>query len=184
VTNRTSRSARRCHCIQVAGRGDPDRFGRWCQACVAGSVPSGKGRSGRIRLPEARIRLDDIAVVGESRHCPCTEGSPPETPRALFVPKEPHRIVVITTDHIIDGVAHLPQNGSLVAFIDAEHPPFVSMTNVRVRWLADRRLAGRYNFALLQRSHIIGVELQSGGDAAAESFKIPGAAFPADQSWS
>ena len=143
-----------------------------------------RGRSGRIRLPEARIRLDDIAVVGESRHCPCTEGSPPETPRALFVPKESHRIVVITTDHIIYGVAHLPENGSFVAFIDAEHPPFVSMTNVRVRWLADRRLAGRYNFALLQRSHIIGVELQSGGDAAAESFKIPGAAFPADQSWS
>jgi hypothetical protein len=143
-----------------------------------------RGRSGRIRLREARIRLDDIAVVGESRHCPCTEGSRPETPRAMVIPKEPHRVVVITTDHMIYGVAHLPQNGSLAAFIDAEHPPFVSMTNVRVRWLADRRLAGRYNFALVQRSHIIGIELRPGGDAAVESFQIPGAAFPADQSLS
>ena len=142
------------------------------------------GKPSRIRLQEARIRLDDIAVVGESRQCSCSDTRPAETLRALFVPKRPHRLVVMTPDHLIYGDTHLAQNGSLTAFIDAEHPRFVPMTNVRVRWLADRRLASRYNFALLQRSHIIGFELQADGDAAVESFHIPGAHFGADQSWS
>src|SRR5450759_2612223 len=52
-------------------------------------------------------------------------------------------------------VGHLAQNGSLTAFIDDETPRFVPMTNVRVRWLADRRLAGRFNFALSPRSRSI-----------------------------
>jgi hypothetical protein len=43
--------------------------------------------------------------------------------------------------------------------------------------------ADRYNFALVQRRHIIGIESQPGGDAEIEGFLVPGAAFP-DQSWS
>lgn len=46
------------------------------------------------------------------------------------------------------------------------------------------RLAGRYNFALLQRNHSTGFELQPGGDAASEDFHLSGTAFPANQSWS
>ena len=37
------------------------------------------------------------------------------------------------------------------------------MTNVRVRWLADRRLAGRFPFALIQRRKIIGVATEVSG---------------------
>jgi hypothetical protein len=42
--------------------------------------------------------------------------------------------------------------------------------------------ADRYNFALVQRSHIIGHELQPGGDAEIEGFHVPGAVFPAPPS--
>ncbi|HEX7613277.1 MAG TPA: hypothetical protein VF371_10940, partial [Candidatus Limnocylindrales bacterium] len=57
--------------------------------------------------------------------------------------------------------------------IDAEHPRFVPMTNGRVRWQADRRLAGSFNVALLQRCHIIGFELQPSGTTVIGSFHLP-----------
>jgi hypothetical protein len=63
--------------------------------------------------------------------------------------------------------------------IDAEHPRFVPMTNTRVRWQADRRLAGRFNVALLQRCHIIGFELQPSGTTLIGSFPPPGPAATA-----
>jgi hypothetical protein len=37
------------------------------------------------------------------------------------------------------------------------------MSNVRVRWLADRRLAARYPFALIQRAQILGVATEGTG---------------------
>jgi hypothetical protein len=45
----------------------------------------------------------------------------------------------------------------MIAFLDATDPHFIPMTNVRVRWLADRRPAGRFPFVLIQRDHIVGV---------------------------
>lgn len=143
-----------------------------------------RGKPARTRMPSARIRLDQIVLIGESRHCPCTDGRPAQDSPALFVAKNPQRVIVMTNDHLIYGVAHLSPNGSLAAFIDAEHPRFVPLTNVRIRRLADRSVAGRYDFALLQRTHIMGFQLQPGGDAAVESFHIPGADFGAAQSWS
>jgi hypothetical protein len=147
-------------------------------------VMTHRGKPARNHVSAARIRLDDIAVIGESRQCGCSSERSAETMRALFVRKWPHRLVVMTPDHLIYGDIHLAQNGSLTAFIDAEHPRFVPMTNVRVRWLADRRLAGRFNFALLHRSHVMGFELQPDGEATVDSFEIPGAAFPVHQPWS
>ena len=48
-------------------------------------------------------------------------------------------------------------------FVDSTDPRFIPMSNVRVRWLADRRLAGRYPFALIQRSQILGVATEGTG---------------------
>jgi hypothetical protein len=47
--------------------------------------------------------------------------------------------------------------------VDSTDPRFIPMSNVRVRWLADRRLAGRYPFALVQRSQILGVATEGTG---------------------
>jgi hypothetical protein len=44
-----------------------------------------------------------------------------------------------------------------MAFVDATDPKFIPMTDVRVRWLSDRKLAARYPFALVQRTQIVGV---------------------------
>lgn len=136
----------------------------------------------RVVLPEVRISMDDITIVGltRSRAVPRGPAEPaqpdgpsepgvrtgpddPDEPGQHHIEKQAHRIVVMTTAHEIYGYVHLHEQGSVTAFVDATYPRFIPMTNVHVRWLADRRLAGRFDFALLQRSHIIGVATDTGG---------------------
>jgi len=121
---------------------------RRCRPCVRGN-----GALTRVVLPELRIRLDDITIVGEPR----TAGgaAPGSESGGDYVLKQRQKLVVMTAAHEIYGYAASVRarvgdrvRGRLL-------PRFVPMTNVRVRWLADRRLAGRFDLALLQRSHII-----------------------------
>lgn len=58
---------------------------------------------------------------------------------------------------MIDGDVYIQMDGSVMAFVDATDPKFIPMSDVRVRWVSDRKLAARYPFALLQRSQILGV---------------------------
>ena len=81
------------------------------------------------------------------------------------IPKQRRRLVVMTEAHIVYGSVYLHEEGSLSAFMDSPDPHFIPMTGVRVRWLTDRRLAGRFSFALLQRSHIVGVASEAGREA-------------------
>ena len=64
---------------------------------------------------------------------------------------------MITRSHIIDGDVFMQRDGSIMSFVDATDPRFIPMSDVRVRWVSDRKLAARYPFALLQRSQILGV---------------------------
>ena len=67
----------------------------------------------------------------------------------------------------------------MIAFLDATDPHFIPMTNVRVRWLADRRLAGRFPFVLVQRDHIVGVATDvSGGISLLRGRATPAVADP------
>jgi hypothetical protein len=127
----------------------------------------------RVVLPEVRIRLDDITIVGQARSR--REGGQGQD----HILKLPHRIVVMTTALEIYGYVHLSELGSVEAFVDASYPRFVPMTNVHVRWLVDRRLAGRFDFALLQRSHIIGVAAATKSRRGAEGEPAPRSEDPA-----
>jgi hypothetical protein len=117
------------------------------------------GETTRITMPELRVRLDDVAIVGQL----VVENLPPSTEIGVHVPKKPHRLVVMTRAHIIYGYAFIHEHASLMSFVDTTDPKFVPMSNVRVRWLADRRLAARYPFALIQRSQILGVATEGTG---------------------
>lgn len=113
------------------------------------------GAATRISLAELRMRLDDVVLVGQREATAIM--SPPER----RIEKQPRRLVVMTHAHVVYGSAYLHEQASLTAFIDSPEPRFIPLTNVRVRWLADRRLAGRYEFALLQRDHIVGVATEA-----------------------
>lgn len=187
------------------------------------------GEPTRINFPEFRVRLDEIAIVGQQNPEANPVGSgawsdtvtpaaalPAEPPRTTMfdghgerplgedpwgdrpsvenpwaerlvgdsevssttftgrhdrdeseeggpVDTELRRLVISTDAHIIYGAAHLHHEASMMAFLDATDPHFIPMTDVRVRWLADRRLAGRFPFVLVQRDHIVGVATDVSG---------------------
>lgn len=111
------------------------------------------GESTRLTLPELRVLPDDIAVVGQLS----TDKGPAVTASGGFIEKIQRRLVVLTRSHLIDGDVFIQQDGTIMSFVDATDPKFIPMTNVRVRWVSDRKLAARYSFALVQRSQILGV---------------------------
>ena len=121
------------------------------------------GDATRLAIPELRVLPDDIAVVGQLLDDK-TQGSGDST---VFIEKTAQRLVVITRTLMIDGDIFIHGEGEIMAFVDATDPKFIPMTNVRVRWVSDRKLAARYPFALVQRSQILGV--------ATEGIKLGGA---------
>lgn len=121
------------------------------------------GEATRLTLPELRVLPEDIAVVGQLD----VDRPAPATGTGVFIEKVAHRLVVITRSHIIDGDVFIQRDGTVMSFVEATDPRFIPMSDVRVRWVSDRKLAARYPFALLQRSQILGV--------ATEGIKLGGA---------
>jgi hypothetical protein len=111
------------------------------------------GEATRLTLPELRVLADDIAVVGQL----ADPKGQPASETSVYIEKVAQRLVVLTRSHIVDGDVFIHGDGSVMAFVDATDPKFIPMSNVRVRWVRDRRLAARYPFALMQRSRILGV---------------------------
>jgi hypothetical protein len=127
-------------------------------------VLSRTGDATRLTIPELRVLPDDIAVVAQlgdddRQHSTSATG--------MVIEKRRQRLVVLTRTHIIDGDVFIQGDGSIMAFVDASDPKFIPMSDVRVRWVSDRKLAARYPFALLQRNQILGV--------ATEGIKLGGA---------
>jgi hypothetical protein len=124
------------------------------------------GDATRLTLPELRVLPDDIAVVAQLGNDQAGGGGDANA-GGLVIEKRRQRLVVLTRTHIIDGDVFMHGDGSIMAFVDATDPKFIPMTDVRVRWVSDRKLAARYPFALLQRTQILGV--------ATEGIKLGGA---------
>jgi hypothetical protein len=53
------------------------------------------------------------------------------------------------------GQVHIVVGGQFASFIESNDPPFIPLTDARTRSLADRRIIARYDFALLNRRHIV-----------------------------
>jgi hypothetical protein len=138
-------------------------------------VMSRTGDATRLAIPELRVLPDDIAVVAQIGDDKGGAGSGPggagpgasASEGGLVIEKRRQRLVVMTRSHLIDGDVFIHGDGTIMAFVDATDPKFIPMSDVRVRWMSDRKLAARYPFALLQRSQILGV--------ATEGIKLGGA---------
>jgi hypothetical protein len=84
-------------------------------------------------------------------------------PTDLIIPKVAYTLVVVTSGHTLTGNVHVAPGADLAIFIESSDPQFIPMTDVRARSLADRRVISRYDFALLNRRHIVAAtELQPG----------------------
>jgi hypothetical protein len=118
------------------------------------------GDTSRLAMPELRVMTDDIAVVaqlGDDTGGGSMAAAAAGGESGLGGDMRRHRLVVLTRTHIVDGDVFLHGDRSIMAFVEATDPKFIPMTDVRVRWVSDRKLAARYPFALLQRTQIIGV---------------------------
>ncbi|HET7140890.1 MAG TPA: hypothetical protein VFJ03_00245 [Candidatus Limnocylindria bacterium] len=66
-------------------------------------------------------------------------------------------MMAVTVGHVVEGIVSLYPGAELVAYLQASDPPFLPLRDVRIRWLADRRLKASYEFALLNRAHVVAV---------------------------
>lgn len=136
-----------------------------------------RGKPTDIAFPELRVRLDDIELVGQSD---------PRDGSALTdgdrVAKRPRRAIVMTAAHIVYGSVYLLEDASLSDFVDATDPRFMPMTDVRLRSLSDRSQAGRFPFALVQRSRVLAVASGDGDPMVAGDTDVtaPGESEAAD----
>jgi hypothetical protein len=100
----------------------------------------------------------EVTLIGQESE-PEASGADP----AFVTPKRVSQLIVVTPGHTITGEVHLNLEATVAAFIESPDPFWVPMTDVRTRSLADRRVISRYDFALLNRRHIVAAtELQPG----------------------
>jgi hypothetical protein len=119
------------------------------------------GEATRITMPELRVRLDDVGIVGQHE----VGQMPASQDPGLQIEKVQQRLVIMTRAHIVAGDVHVHAGGSLLHFVDSTDPKFIPMSDVRVRWLDDHAVVGHFAFALVQRSQILGVATEGLGGA-------------------
>ena len=108
------------------------------------------GTPTRVTAPRIWVSPAEVTLIGEA--ATVDRAAPPLEFR---IPKEPRDLVFVTPGHTLTGRVHVVPGGDLSAFIESSDPAFIALTDVRTRSLADRRIIARYEFALLNRRHIV-----------------------------
>ena len=116
------------------------------------------GTPTRVTTPSIWISPDEVTLIGQQID---PAGEVPQS--ELHVEKIGTTLIVVTPGHTMTGDVYIMREAQLAAFVESPDPQFVPMTDVRTRSLADRRVIARYEFALLNRRHIVAAtELQPG----------------------
>jgi hypothetical protein len=108
------------------------------------------GTATRVTAPMIWVSPAEVTLIGEPDGATVQEAAP-----EFRIPKVPHDLVFVTPGHTLTGQVHLINDGELSVFIESNDPPFIALTDARTRSLADRRIIARYDFALLNRRHIV-----------------------------
>jgi hypothetical protein len=64
-------------------------------------------------------------------------------------------MVAVTDAHVVTGTFYVYPSAEPTAYLRAKEPQWLPLTEVRVRWMVDRRIAFRAGFAVLNRSSIV-----------------------------
>jgi hypothetical protein len=112
----------------------------------------------KVTAPNLWVSPEEVTLIGQQ-----TDPIVREPPSALLVYKRGYELIVVTPGHTLTGTVHLNPEAQLETFVESPSPPWLPMTDVRTRSLADRRVISRYCFALLNRRHLVAAtELQPG----------------------
>jgi hypothetical protein len=96
------------------------------------------------------------------------------------IPKTPREFVAVAPGFVITGRLHLSEHAAADLYFESEDPPFIPLTAVEVRGRMGEGFRARYDFALLNRSHVSAMGLRPMGassmdwDTLAESPHAPG----------
>lgn len=108
------------------------------------------GTATRVTAPTIWVSPFEVTLIGEAG-----QAEPQAATPEFRIAKEAHDLVFVTPGHTLTGQIHLVVGGQLGSFIESDDPQFIPLTDARTRSLADRRIIARYNFALLNRRHIV-----------------------------
>jgi hypothetical protein len=108
------------------------------------------GTPTRVTTPSIWVNSAEVTLIGQAS-ASGEDGGPSD----LRIPKESHLLIVVTPGHTLSGWVYIPTGGALSSFIESSEPAFIPITDVRARSLADRRIVTRYQFALLNRRHVV-----------------------------
>jgi hypothetical protein len=108
------------------------------------------GTATRVTAPVIWVSPAEVTLIGEAE-----SSEPVEAPIEFRIRKIARSLVFVTPGHTMTGDVHIVEGGQLSSFIESNDPPFIALTDARTRSLADRRIIARYDFALLNRRHIV-----------------------------
>ena len=108
------------------------------------------GTATRVTTPSIWVNPAEVTLIGQA-----TTNQDDTAPADLRIQKEAHLLIVVTPGHTLTAQVYIPMGGALSAFIESTDPAFIPITDVRARSLADRRIITRYQFALLNRRHVV-----------------------------
>lgn len=97
---------------------------------------------------ELDVRLDTLTIVVDH-----SDYVPP--PDSEAVEKRPHRLLVVTQGHVITGTFFVYPGAEPVAYLRAQEPHWIPITDVRVRSMVDRRIKFSAAFAVLNRRSVV-----------------------------
>jgi hypothetical protein len=94
------------------------------------------------------VHLDTLTmVVDHSDYVP-----PPD---ADAIPKRAHRMLAVTTGHVITATFFIFPDAEPISYLRASEPHWIPITEVRVRSLVDRRIKFSAAFAVLNRRAVV-----------------------------
>lgn len=82
---------------------------------------------------------------------------------ASYIPKTPREFVAVAPGFVITGRLHLSEHAAADLYFESEDPPFIPLTAVEVRSRMGEGFRARYEFALLNRSHVSAMGLRPMG---------------------
>jgi hypothetical protein len=107
------------------------------------------GEPTKVSVPDLWVSPGEVTLIAEV----ATLGTTPAP--EFMIPKRATGLIIVTPGHTVTGEVYIPELAQLSVFIESSSPPFIPMTTVRTRSLADRRVRANYAFAALNRKHIV-----------------------------
>ena len=108
-------------------------------------VANGSDPPGGQARGDAWIDPEELEIIGQR----AGRSDPP--PEDMAIRKRQHPVTAFTSSHQVRGTLHVHQDADVTAFIRADAPPLLVMTDAVVTRLSDGSVVAEFALALLSR---------------------------------